>query len=78
MSGVDEPVDPLARRQLAARAVPLDRLLAAAVRDRRRALPQLRDERRHPLVPPRELVGALHLRGQHRHRAEPIRMAGLR
>ncbi len=31
--GVDEPVDALARRQLAARAVPLDGLLAAAARD---------------------------------------------
>ena len=56
--GVDEPVDPLARRQLAARTMALDRLLAAAARDLRRALAQLGDERRHPLVPACELVGA--------------------
>ena len=55
---VDEPVDPLARGELAARAVALDRLLAAAARDLRRALAQLGDERRHPLAPARELVGA--------------------
>ena len=45
MPGIDEPVDPLAREQLAARAVPLDRALAAAGRDLRRALAQLLDER---------------------------------
>ena len=45
---VDEPVDPLARRQLAARAVPLERPLAAAARDLRRALAQLGDELLHP------------------------------
>ena len=56
---VDEPVDPLAREQLAARAVPLDRLLAAAARDLRRALAQLVDERLHPRAPPLELVRAL-------------------
>ena len=41
-AGVDEPVDALAREQLPARAVPLDRALAAAGRDQRRALAQLR------------------------------------
>ena len=44
---VDEPVDPLAREQLAARAVALDRLLAAAGRDLRGACAQLVDERLH-------------------------------
>ena len=38
---VDEPVDPLARRELAAGAVSLDRLLAPAGGDERRALAQL-------------------------------------
>ena len=51
--GSTQPVDPLAGGQLAARAVPLDRLLAAAARDLRRALAQLGDERLHPRPPPR-------------------------
>ena len=68
-AGIDEPVDPLSRRQLAARAVPLGRLLAAAARDLRRALAQLGDELLHPLAPARELLGvAVELRGQDGHR----------
>ena len=67
-AGVDEPVDPLPRRQLAARAVPLRRLLAAAARDLRRPLAQLGDELLHPLAPARELLGvAVELRGQDGH-----------
>ena len=45
---VDEPVDPLARGHLPAGAVALDRGGAAAERDERGALAQLRDERLHP------------------------------
>ena len=51
---IDQPVDALARRELAARAVPLDRLLAAAGRDECRALAQLRDERFHRRATPLE------------------------
>ena len=68
-AGIDEPVDPLPRGQLAAGAVALHRLLAAAARDLRGALAQLGDERLHALAAARELLGALDLRGQHRHRA---------
>src|SRR5207302_5364460 len=50
---VDEPVDPLPRRELAARAVPLERPLTPAAGDEGRPLPQLRDERLHALAPPR-------------------------
>ena len=46
--GIDEPVDPLPRGQLPARAVPLDGLLAATGRDERRALAELGDEPLHP------------------------------
>ena len=68
-AGVDEPVDPLARGQLPARAVPLDRALTAAARDLRRALAQLGDEALHPLAPGRELVRVtLGPRRQERHR----------
>ena len=45
---VAEEVDPLARGQLAAAAMPLRRSLAAAPRDERGPLAQLRDERLHP------------------------------
>ena len=51
-AGIDEPVDALARGQLAARAVPLDRCLAAARRDERGAVAQLGDERLHRRRPP--------------------------
>ena len=68
-AGIDEPVDPLAGRQLPARAVALDRLLAAAARHRRRALAQFGDERLHPLGAAREGLVALDLRGEKRHGA---------
>ena len=55
---VDQAIDALTRRELAARAVALDRLVAAAASDLLGALMQLRDERSHPLVTARELVGA--------------------
>ena len=58
---VDQPVDPLAGGQLAARTVPLDGLLAAAARDERRSLAELRDERLHPLRTARERFVALQL-----------------
>ena len=45
----------------------LERLLAAAARDGLGALPQLGDERGHPLVAARELVGALDLRRENGH-----------
>ena len=47
---VDEPVDPLARGQLAARAMTFGRFLAAALGDLGGPLPQLGDEALHPLV----------------------------
>ncbi len=52
-AGVDEPVDPLAGGQLAARAVPLRRLLAAAAR---RPAPSARAARRR--APPSAPAGA--------------------
>ena len=52
-AGVDEAVDPLPRRELAARAVPLRRLLAAAARDLR---PSARAARRR--APPSARAGA--------------------
>ena len=64
---VDQPVDPLAGRQLAARAVPLDGLLAAAAGDERRSLAQLGDERLHALGPPGERLVPLDLRGEQCH-----------
>ena len=66
-----EPVDPLAGGQLPARAVALDRFLAAAARDLRRALAQLGDERLHPLGAAREGLVALDLRGEESHAGEP-------
>jgi len=66
---VDEPVDPLAGGELAARAMALECLLAAAARHLRRALAQLGDEALHPFAPRGELVRApLGLRGEHGHR----------
>ena len=50
-AGVDEQVDPLARRELAARAMPLGRLLAAAGGDERGSLAQLREQPLHVGVP---------------------------
>ena len=72
MPGSTQPVDPLAREQLAARAVALDRALAAAARDLGRARAQLVDERLHPRAPPLELVRALDVRFEQRH-AESLR-----
>jgi hypothetical protein len=67
--GVEEPVDALARRQLAARAMPFDRLLAAALSDAGRALPELGHELGHPRLAPVEVSRlALDLRAQHCHR----------
>ena len=53
---IDEPVDSLARRQLAARTMPLGGLLASAARDFGRALPQFGDQGLHLFAPPRELL----------------------
>ncbi len=47
-AGIDEPVDPLARGQLAAASVPLERGGAASDGDGGAALAQLGDERLHP------------------------------
>ena len=66
-AGVDEPVDPLPRRQLAAGAVALERLLAAAGRDECRALAELVDERLHPRGAPLERLVARDMRREHRH-----------
>src|SRR5688572_5189515 len=60
-SGVDQPVDALAGGQLSARAMSLDRLLAAAAGDEPGALPQLCDQRLHPLGAAREGLVALEL-----------------
>ena len=67
-AGIDEPVDPLAGRQLASGAVPLHRLLAAALRHLGRALAKLRDELLHPRTPLLERLVARDLGGEHRHR----------
>ena len=45
--GIDQRVDAIARQELAARKVPLPRLLAAAARDLRRLRAQVRDELAH-------------------------------
>ena len=68
-SRVDEPVDALARSELSARAVPLDRLLAATRRDHRGALAQLGDEALHRCAAPLERVVARNGRGEHPHGA---------
>ena len=65
--GIDQPLDPLARGQLAALAVPGECPLAAALRDERGAPAQLRHELRHPLVPRGEGVVALRLRREDAH-----------
>ena len=46
---VEQPVDPLACRQLSPGAMSLEGVLAAALGDRRRALPELGHERLHAL-----------------------------
>jgi hypothetical protein len=67
-AGVDEPVDALACGQLPARAVTLDRTLAAAACHARRPLTQLGDKRFHQRAATVEFVGvALDLRRQNRH-----------
>ena len=66
-AGVDEAVDPLARRQLPARAVPLHCLLAAALRHPGSALAKLRDELLHPRASPLERVVARDLRREQGH-----------
>ena len=66
-SRIDQPVDPLPRRQLAPRAMPLQRPLAAAAGDQLRALPQLGDQRLHPRMPAHHVVGLLERASQHSH-----------
>ena len=65
--GIDEPVDALARGELAPLTVAGKRLLASARGDLRGALSQLLDELRHPFVPRCERVVALRLRREDRH-----------
>ena len=67
--GIEEPVDALARGELAARAMSLYGFLAAALSDNGRALAELRDELGHPFLAPVEVSRlALDLRAQHCHR----------
>ena len=66
-AGIDQPVDPLAGEQLAARAVALDRALAAASGDLGGTRLQLVDELFHPSLPAREVVGSLDTALQQRH-----------
>src|SRR5918995_6622530 len=61
---IDEPVDTLARGELPSRPVPFARALAAAARDVRRPLAELRHERLHRLRAPREGLVMRELRGQ--------------
>ena len=56
--GIDEPVDPLSRGQLAPRTVPLDRLLAAPGGNERGTLAELGDERLHRRAPALERLVA--------------------
>src|SRR5437763_13414155 len=63
-----DPAEPSALPQLPGGPGPLERPLPAAVRDERRPLPQLVDERLHALAPARVVVGAaLDLRAQDGH-----------
>ena len=67
--GVAEPIDALAGSELAARAMPLERLLTAALGHESRALAQLGHELVHPLPPAGEDVRvAFDRRGEHAHR----------
>ena len=67
-TGIDEPVDPLARRELPARAVPFHRHGAAARRDQSRPLAQFGDERLDPRMPAHELVRTtVDMRHEQRH-----------
>ena len=73
-AGVDEQVDALAGRELAARPMALRRALAAARGDERGALPQLREQPLHVGGPRREGVrGAIDPARQHRHEGEGTR-----
>ena len=66
---VAQPVDPLAGRELAARAVALERFVPTSAGDAGRALAKLRYELLHALPPPREGVRvAFHGCGEHGHR----------
>ena len=65
---VDEAVDPLARGQLSAGAMSLDRLLAPAARDLRRPFAELRDELLHACPAPLERLVAGDLRRENAHR----------
>ena len=77
--GVAEAVDPLARRELAARAVAFERFLPASCGDGGRALAKLGDELLHAGPPPREHVGVeFHRRCEHGHRQEPNRLGRAR
>ena len=68
---VEQPVDSLPRGQLAARAVPFERLVASASRDERGPLANLCDERLHPVAAlDKDLRFALDLRREHAHGAE--------
>ena len=68
-AGIDEPIDPLPRGHLAARAVPLYRFVAAARRDVRRTRTELRNQGCHSLVAGTKQLGvALDLRRQNGHR----------
>ena len=66
-------VDALAREQLAARPVTLDGPLAAAGGDCRSAVPELLDERCHPLLPAGGVLRLLEPRLEQPHSSEPIR-----
>ena len=76
MSGVDQPVDPLAREQLAAGAVPLDRAVAAALRDLRRPLTKLGDESLHAVAPALRLRRRFDARLEQGHRPDPYEKPG--
>ena len=65
--GIDQTVDPLPRRQLAARAVALERLLAATARDLGGACAKLGDEPLHPRPAPLERLVAGRIGGEHSH-----------
>ena len=66
-AGIDEPVDPLARCQLAAGAMALDRFLATAERDAGRTLTELGHELLHPGPPAFVLLAQLHVRLENGH-----------
>jgi hypothetical protein len=59
-AGIDEPVDSLARGQLASGSVALDRFLASSERDAGRPLAQLRNELLQPSAAAIVLFAGLH------------------